>query len=389
MKKNPLLKFIIAAQDDASKKALEADRRVDSLTAEKISKLYNLDVNTKGKRNIVEEAHPETVVAFDSYDKLNGVLKNDNQKQDITINILNRKQTGFLVHEKLASQSALINSLVKTANYLDSRDPALAMYCDKILVEFNNSLEKEAMLPPAVLAGILIPAGIVGLMYWQQHSSSANLGLLENIKRMGNEIDDILNDKAFITGRDYNQEFKNKLTSCKNNLSNILVLYKDLKDKIVGFTFPENGQELMALSKDLSSQDLITKFNEFKRMATAMVSYLTNLKEKLADDDMKAMQVSNKGFLTGLIDRAKILSGGSGLIKDDIDDLLALIDPVVASLLKTLEIMKKSQEKSQEVLRIGTSSLEPSTKKEVKAPEEDKETKRSMEQLAEQIKSQK
>ena len=388
MKKNPLLKFIIAAQDDASKKALEADRRVDSLTAEKISKLYNLDVNTKGKRNIVEEAHPETLVAFESYYKLNGVLKNDNESQDITINILNRKQTGFLVHEKLASQSALINSLVKTANYLDSRDPALAMYCDKILVDLDSSFKKEA-LAPAVLAGILIPAGIVGLMYWQQHSSSAKLGLLENIKRMGNEIDDIIGDKAFIIGRDYNQEFKKKLTACKNNLSNILVLYKELRDKIVGFTFPENGQDLMALSKDMASQKLINKFNEFKRMATAMISYLTNLKEKLSDDDMKAMQVSNKGFLTGLIDRAKILSGGSGLIKDDIDDLLALIDTVIASLLKTLEIMKKSQEKSQEVLRIGTSSLEAPAKKEVKAPEEDKSTRRSMEQLAEQIKSQK
>lgn len=360
MKKHPLMKFIVAAED--SKKALEADRRVDSLSAERISKLYNLDVNKKG-RNITEEAHPDILAAFDSYDKLNGVLKNDNQKQDITINILLQKQTGALFSQKLASEARLINSLVKTASYLDHADPVLAMYCDKILVEFDNSLKKKAAAP-AIAAGFIIPAMIVGLMYWQQHSSAANLGLLENVKRMGKEIDDIINDKAFITGRDYNESFRKTLISCKNNLSKILVLFRELKTKLTAHTFPENGEQLLATSKDIASQEIVSKFTEFKNLSTAMINYLENLKENIKDEDMKSMQVSNKGFLTDLIDRTKILSGGKGFIKDDIDDVSACIDPIIDSLNKTLEIMDQAQKKSQEVIRIGVAGVQAKEKAE-------------------------
>ena len=96
--KNPLLKFIKLANDDSSKKTLDENRRGDSLDADRISKLYNLDVNKNGKRNITQEAHPEMLVAFPSYDKINGVIKNDNEKQDLTINILNGQFTTSLIN---------------------------------------------------------------------------------------------------------------------------------------------------------------------------------------------------------------------------------------------------------------------------------------------------
>lgn len=394
MKKNPLMKFIIAAENDASKKALEANRRGDSLSAEQISKLYDLDVNKNGKRNIVEEAHPETLVAFDSYDKLNGILKNDNEAQDITINILNRKQTGFLVYEKLASQSALINSLVKAANFLDSRDPALSMYCDKILVELDKSFKKEAFLPAGVLAGVLIPAGIVGVMYWQQHSDTANRGLVNNLKALDGEIKDIVTDSAYLTGRDYNKVFKEKLIACRGNIAKIVSMYSQLRNKITAFTFPETGEELMKLSQDVSSQEIITQFNEFKKTGTNLFEYLTDLKESLSNEEMKAMQVTDKGYFTELVDRAKVFSGGSGFIKDDIDDVLAMVGPVKQSLLDTFKIMDEAREKSNKVLELGRQNIAPDlaksmTKVKPKAPSDPDEAKagRSMESFVDFIKS--
>lgn len=352
MKKNPLLKFIIAAEEEsAAKKTLKETKRVDSLSADDISKLYNLKVNLKG-RNIVEEAHPDVLVAFDSYDKLNGVLKNDNQKQDITINIIHRKQHAGLVNEKYAAQSKLLNSLVKTANFLDGKDPTLVLYADKILTDFDKQvLQKEAALPVAAM--LAIPAALIGILYWQQHSDAAQLGFVQNAQRMIDEIDDILNDKAYIVGRTYNDQFKKILNTAKIQISQLWTLYEQVKDKLTTLRQPTSAEELLEISKDLENQELVAKFNDFKNKAVACVSYLESLKTNLDDDEFTKMQVDDKGALTKIVDRLKYLSGGSGLFKNDIDDVQTLITPTVDSLKKLVKVFEAASVKSKEVLNIG------------------------------------
>lgn len=378
MKKNPLLKFIIAAEEEsAAKKTLKETKRVDSLSADDISKLYNLKVNKKG-RNIVEEAHPGVLVAFDSYDKLNGVLKNDNQKQDITINIIHRKQHAGLVNEKYAAQSKLLSSLVKSANFLDARDPALALYADKIINDFDKQvLQKEALAPAAGAAGlfatmpawsmIAIPAALVGILYWQQHSDAAQLGFVQNTQRMIDEIDDILNDKAYIVGRTYSDQFKKILNTAKTQISQLWTLYEQVKDKLTTLRQPTSAEELLEISKDLENQELVAKFNDFKNKAVLCVSYLESLKTNLDDDEFTKMQVDDKGALTKIVDRLKYLSGGSGLFKNDIDDVQTLITPTVDSLKKLVKVFEAASVKSKEVLNIGMNATEKSTQKDTKS----------------------
>src|SRR5579859_2403025 len=65
----------------------ETNPRFDSLTIEQISKLYNTKPaqpkDMEYKRNIMEDAHPDPVVISPSYDKLNGLVENENEGQNI------------------------------------------------------------------------------------------------------------------------------------------------------------------------------------------------------------------------------------------------------------------------------------------------------------------
>ena len=375
MKKNPLLKFIIAAEEEsAAKKTLKETKRVDSLSADDISKLYNLKVNKKG-RNIVEEAHPGVLVAFDSYDKLNGVLKNDNQKQDITINIIHRKQHAGLVNEKYAAQSKLLSSLVKSANFLDARDPALALYADKIINDFDKQvLQKEALAPAAGAAGLLaimpawsmvaIPAALIGIFYWQQHSNALELGFVKNSQRMIAEIDDILNDTAYIVGRTYSEQFKKILNVAKTQISQLWTIYEQVKDKLTSLRQPTSAEELLEMSTELENQELVNKFNDFKNKSVSCIAFLKSLKINFNNDEFTKMQVDDVGAVTKVIDRLKYLSGGSsGLFKNDIDDVERLITPTIESLEKLVKLFEQSSVKSKEVINMGIEANKNSTPK--------------------------
>ena len=70
--------------------------------------------------NIVEKAHPNQVILAPSYDKLNGLVENVNERQRILINIMQKPVNGHLTHKKYASE--LVDQLVSVATDLDNRE---------------------------------------------------------------------------------------------------------------------------------------------------------------------------------------------------------------------------------------------------------------------------
>src|SRR5271166_4104687 len=103
----------------------ETNPRMDSLSIEQISKLYNTKPaqpkDMEYQRNIIEDAHPEMVVISPSYDKLNGLVENENEGQNIRIHISLKEPDGHLTQRKYAEKE-LIMALVRTANDLDNRN---------------------------------------------------------------------------------------------------------------------------------------------------------------------------------------------------------------------------------------------------------------------------
>lgn len=120
--------------------------RSGSDTTEIIEKLYhNKPDQIKGmeyKTNIIEIAHPNPVVIAPSYDKLNGLVENENERHNIIRNILMNDPlpSGTIRFKKRAEQELAIE-LMKIANDMDNANQdELRILADECLMD----LKKEA-----------------------------------------------------------------------------------------------------------------------------------------------------------------------------------------------------------------------------------------------------
>jgi hypothetical protein len=152
--------LVSLAEDDwkKSKDALEKNPRADSLTQEKIEKLYNLKPQSqKGmdyKKNIMEVAHPSSVVIAPSYDKLNGLVENNNQRQNILLRIVDKRTNGLLTQHKYA-RDEMVRALVRVANDMDNRDEdSIRTLADECI----ESLTKEGWSLSEILSGSDVPS---------------------------------------------------------------------------------------------------------------------------------------------------------------------------------------------------------------------------------------
>lgn len=110
--------LISTAETDPLK---ETNPRYDSQDISTIEALYGVRPNDepKGYRNIIETAHPEPVHIAPSHDKMNGLVENGNELQDILVNIVARPPSGSIAYRKLAEQN-FVMELIRVANHLDN-----------------------------------------------------------------------------------------------------------------------------------------------------------------------------------------------------------------------------------------------------------------------------
>ncbi len=103
----------------------EKSPRHDARTNKEIADLHGIKPEmTKGMeydKNIAEVGREDPVVFFNAHDKMNGLVENINERHNIMVNIVNKRNHGHLNTKKLANND-LIKSLIKVANDLDNRD---------------------------------------------------------------------------------------------------------------------------------------------------------------------------------------------------------------------------------------------------------------------------
>src|SRR5574337_1211334 len=136
----------------------ETNPRPDSLSIEQIGKLYGtkpaLPADMEYKRNIIEDAHPESVVLSPSHDKLNGLVENENEGQNIRLRIVMKQPDGHLTQRKYAEKN-LVLSLVRIANELDNRgNDELRKLADVCLTQATSKKKLTKRGPVAVASGI-------------------------------------------------------------------------------------------------------------------------------------------------------------------------------------------------------------------------------------------
>jgi hypothetical protein len=114
--------------------------RADSYSIKDIEKLYGVKPDTvyDYERNIAEDAHPDKVILFPAYDKMNALVENVNEQQRINLNIMRQPPSGLEYRQKYAD---LMTSLVSLANDLDFKHNSLTKLADHTI----DHLQKEAL----------------------------------------------------------------------------------------------------------------------------------------------------------------------------------------------------------------------------------------------------
>jgi hypothetical protein len=362
---------------EKAKKKLESNPRADSLDISAIEALYGVKPNAlKGmeyKRNIIENAHPESVIIAPSYDKLHGLVENENERQDISINIINRMPDGNITQHKYAEHDLLM-TLVRVGNELDNQNKhELRALSDVCLEKISSvtTIKKRALIPAIALAA----GAALGALWLQQHMPFISQSFTEDYKKLMAEIEDVLKQgsswqNAVGAGVDYTPEFIAIVKDLKAKLVAYNDVFKRVTPYIITFKKPQGADELLKASQGTTAQNAVKAQEIFTKATSDLIVYLEDVRIKFSDTNFKSQQIANKGFLTSLVDKTHITHSENGLVSDDISDIARAIPAFEASMRKIEKLLEESTHEKE----VATQQLAAASnvgKPEAEAPKEE------------------
>lgn len=335
---------------DKSFKKLEETSRADSLSIDNINKLYQVQPETSKdmdyKKNIMEIAHPNSVIVSPAYDRLNGLVESNIERQNILLNIVNKRNDGLLLQKKYAEKE-LILSLVKIANDLDNKNKdELRSFADACLenIQFKKEAGAAAAVP-WIIGGVV---ALLGAIYLHQHTSE--LPSSESIETIHNllieKIDTLINSsKTLGVGFELKPEFKTMLEQFKNKLEDFLKSYLIIAPNIYSIDIPRTGKELIELYKSSKSDFIISSYRKLQETIADIEPYIKKMQSNFENESYKNQQIigGSKGWISKLIDRPGVLHGGLGLFSDKFDDVTRMI-PIYLDKIKEISNQVKKAE---------------------------------------------
>ena len=330
----------------------ESGRNTDK---SRVEKLYNLKPSSpkemEYKKNIAEIAHPDPKVLSSAHDKLNGLVENINERQNIILNIVTKNNHGQLIHPKYAKKDLLL-SLTRIANDLDNKNNEelrkLADYC--LLQMSGQKLVKNAFFDPLTI-GIGISLAL-GAIYAYYHLPNINQKYRTNYKNLIQDLDDLINTekKWYGGGYDLTPGFKKRLLNVKKTLSNLNKDYNSYISACESTAYPQNNEEKINFAKTPEGKRIEAKVKQFKNSINnrvpLIIEELANLKKIVGNEEAKDRVIQDRGWVKQLLKSTYILHGGMGLIGDDFDDINNAIPPFVESLQGIIKSIEESGEEA-------------------------------------------
>lgn len=339
---------------EKAKKALEQNPRWSSDTKEVIEKLYDLKPDSpkemQYKKNIAEVAHPDPAVVSPAYDRLNGLVENINERQNILLHIVNKNNDGLLTQHRYAEKE-LILSLVRIGNNLDNQDKdELRILADACLFQVSAKPLKKLGFAAALLFNPITGiAAAFGALYAQQHLDNFSEGFEQNHQRLISELDDFLkSNDNFGVGVKYKPEFISMVQDFKNKLEDLNDAYQKTLPLINSFEMPKTDQvakEIISKISDTDTQNAVKAYNYLRAKVKNLMPYIQQVARNFTNESYKARQIEEKGLITSLIDKTQVLHGGGGLISDDFDDVKHAIPPYLDSLKDIASVLSDATQK--------------------------------------------
>lgn len=352
-------KGMISNDSEDSRKKLEKTHRADSLDISAIEALYGVKPNApkdmEYERNIIEDAHPNSVVISPSYDKLNGLVENENERQNINLHIVHKTPDGLLTQRKYAENN-LVLSLVRIANDLDNKGQEnLRILADACLMQASQPMTKIAVGPLAI--GLVV-AAVIGGIYLKEHMKMISDGFEKDHQKLIAEIDDLIESNGSTqttlgAGYTYKPEFIQQMQDFKSKLTSYFNLYQRITPYIDKLEKPRTAAELKELAAKPETGDVIKAYKAFRSATDQILPYLTKIEQDFDSEGYKQRQIADKGWAMSLVDAPQFLHGGKGLIADDFDDVYHALKTYMSDIQSVMKALK------------GAESLEQSAAKEI------------------------
>jgi hypothetical protein len=331
-----------------TKELLEKNPRMSALTADDIEKLYNVKPDSPKemhyKNNIMEYAHKGNVVVSPSYDKLNGLVENNIERQNILLHIVNKPTDGLNINRKYAEKE-LVLSLVSLGNHLDnvSKDD-LRTLSDTCLTQVaGKTLEKKALAPLAWAALVGVPS-LIGAIYAQQHLPNIDRGFRENHIKLVSELNDFVTSNSnFGVGTTYSQQFVNSVQNAVDKIEEFYAIYFKNQEIINKLETPKTAKELIQVASQPAGTEAVTAYNELLKSFANFLPLLNGMERNFKSENFKGRQVQEKGFISSLIDKTEVLHGPNGLVADDFQDVANAIPPYKKSVQEMLKVFAEAQ----------------------------------------------
>lgn len=333
------------------------------LLKDKSDKLHDVKPETAEgmsyKRNIIEIAHPEPVVIAPSYDKVNGLVENENERQNITLNILNKMPTGRVTHHKNASK--LLNSLIKTSSKLDKDNEHELMALSDSCLENLYKLQKQANPAAAVAAAPLLGIGatpllvgaalVLGVVYAHQHLARSDHGMIENANQLLKSIDDLAtNAKTLGFGYTVDDKVRTDLDKLRQYVSNFTTrIYPKVKAVMDGMPIPSSSKEVLDLAQSQEVKDIVDAKNSLNNYLSSLLPFFNKILSNFGNTSFKREHVSDKGYFSELIEDFHISGGGSSLFSDKFENVKKDLELYINSVQNIKNILDQSDKEGEKV----------------------------------------
>jgi hypothetical protein len=181
----------------------QEDKYKNSEYKKNIEQLYHINLDSK---DILDEAHPKSVIVGPAYDKTNALVENLKERHDVMVGIVNKMPGSDNIGHKYASaHNDLLSELIKIGYSMDNkRIDDLRILADSC----SERITKKAFLP--LIAGGV--AAVVALIAIINHTTPSDQGVFNNCEKaiveitelkpklpqIGKNIDKLLEDLKFL-----------------------------------------------------------------------------------------------------------------------------------------------------------------------------------------------
>jgi len=338
--------------------------RWDSLDISAIEALYgvkpDLPKGMEYEHNIMEDAHPNSVVVSPSYDKLNGLVENNNELQAILMHIIYKEpengspnqgmypmQPTLLYPTPKYASKDLMMALVRVANDMDNRDQDnLRVLADKCLEQMHDGFQKQAFLPWIIGAAV-----VLGAIYLQQHLDDVDQGIKQDYMRLQSELQDFQNaDTTWGFGHKYDDALKHDVMMLQSLLNEFWTAYSQTVPLIQKMERPSSAQDLVAKTQDANTMTAMQAYEMLRGEVEKIFPYLDKIQQNFENPDYKSEHIAEKGAVTNLLDSVPFLHGGkSSLLADDFDDVVNAIGPFKSAVKRLLDLFVKAKDVQDKV----------------------------------------